>query len=49
MQIKHLNNWLVIILMVSILSAMLLIIRQHDADIELQQKIYDHSEIKDTL
>lgn len=49
MQMKHLKTWLVIILMASILALMLIITKHYDAERELQQKIYDHSEIKDTV
>jgi hypothetical protein len=50
MQMKHLKNWLVIIFMASIISLMLIIIKHYNASsIDLQQKIYDHSEIKDTI
>ena len=49
MQIKNFKNWMLIILMASILTLMLMLIKNHNEDFEFQQKIYDHSEIKDTI
>jgi hypothetical protein len=49
MQIKHLKNWLIIILMASMIALMLIVIKRYNADAEMQQNIYNHSEIKDTV
>jgi hypothetical protein len=46
---KHLKTWFILILMASILALMLIITEHYNAETELQQKIYDHSEIKDTI
>ncbi|MDB4903107.1 MAG: hypothetical protein JWQ63_2388 [Mucilaginibacter sp.] len=46
---KNLKSWMVIILIVSILALMLFFTKNYNSDIEFQQKIYDHSEIKDTI
>lgn len=46
---KNLKNWMVIILIASILALMLMITKNYNADFEFQQKIYNHSEIKDTI
>ncbi len=46
---KHSKIWLLIILIASILICMLVIIKHYDSENDLQQKIYDHSEIKDTI
>jgi len=43
------KNWLVIILLAFLLVFMLFIIKHYNAVENLQQKIYDHSEIKDTV
>jgi hypothetical protein len=48
MQIKNLKNWLIILLMASMIALMLIVIKHYNSDSELQQKIYDHSEIRDT-
>ncbi len=47
--IKHPKMWLLIVLLIMVLTFMLVIIKHYDADNDLQQKIYDHSEIKDTI
>jgi len=49
MQIKYPKNWLIFMLIAFILMGMLIIIKHYNADNDLQQKIYDHSEIKDTV
>jgi hypothetical protein len=49
MQIKNTKTWLVLILIASVLTLMLMITKHYNEEAELQQKIYDHSEIKDTV
>jgi hypothetical protein len=46
---KNLKNWIIIILIASILALTLVITKKYNADFEFQQRIYDHSEIKDTI
>lgn len=46
---KHPKNWLLIALLASLLAGMLIIVKHYNASKDLQQKIYDHSEIKDTI
>jgi hypothetical protein len=46
---KNLKNWMIIILIASILALMLMITKNYNEDFEFQQKIYNHSEIKDTI
>ena len=43
------KNWLVIILLALLLAFMLIIVKHYNSAEDLQQKIYDHSEIKDTV
>jgi hypothetical protein len=42
------KNWLIIALMATLLACMLFIIKRYDAQKNLQEKIYNHSEIIDT-
>ena len=50
MQMKYPKIWLVIALLVSLLGFMLIIVKHNNGiNIERQQKIYDHSEITDTI
>jgi hypothetical protein len=49
MQMKHLKTWLIVIFMAAILALMLIITKHYNVETEFQQKIYDHSEIKDTV
>jgi len=46
--INHPKTWLTIAILALLLTCMLIIIKHYNADKELQQKIYDHSEIIDT-
>ena len=46
---KYPKTWLLAILIASLLAGMLIIIKHYNAEDNLQQKIYDHSEIKDTI
>ena len=46
---KHPKMWLVITLLAFLIAFMLIIIKHYNATEHLQQKIYDHSEIKDTI
>jgi len=48
-KMKHPKTWLVITLLAMLLAFMLVIIKHYNAAEDLQQKIYDHSEIKDTV
>ena len=43
------KNWLLIILLASLIVYMLTIIKHNKEEENLQQRIYDHSEIKDTV
>jgi hypothetical protein len=47
--IKHPKMWLFIVLLAMVLTFMLVIIKHYNADDDLQQRIYDHSEIRDTI
>ncbi len=47
--IKYPKTWLLFILIASVLICMLIIIKRYNTENDLQQKIYDHSEIKDTV
>ena len=47
-KMKYSKTWLLLILIASLLVFMLIIIKHNNADNDIQQKIYDHSEIKDT-
>ena len=47
--IKHPKPWLIVALLAILLTFMLIIIKHYNADNEQQQKIYDHSEIRDTI
>jgi hypothetical protein len=49
MQIKDQKTWLIIALLALLLITMLVIIKHYNETEYLQQKIYDHSEIKDTV
>ena len=49
MKINNLKNWMIIILIAALIASMLVIIKHFNAENELQQKIYRHSEITDTL
>jgi hypothetical protein len=42
-------RWTVILFMASLIFLMLIIIRHYNAVTEIQQKLYDHSEIVDTV
>ncbi len=46
---KHSRSWLLILLIASVLLGTLVIIKHYNAENDLQQKIDDHSEIKDTV
>jgi len=46
---KYPKTWLLAILIASVLACMLIIINHYNAEGNLQQKIYDHSEIKDSI
>ena len=48
-KMKHPNNWLLIILLALLLACMLGLVKHYNTVEDLQQKIYDHSEIKDTI
>ena len=47
--IKHPKMWIFIALLTTLLTFMLIIIKHYDADNDLQQRIDNHSEIKDTI
>ena len=49
MKINHLTSWMIIILMAALIALMLVIIRHNNSANELNQRIYDHSEITDTV
>jgi len=46
---KYPKTWLLLILIASVLICMLIIIKHSDSEKDPQQKIYDHSEIPDTV
>jgi hypothetical protein len=47
--INHPKFWLFIALLALLLTFMLIVIKHYDAENDLQQKIYNHSEIIDTV
>ncbi|MFI5139308.1 MAG: hypothetical protein ACHQIM_15915 [Sphingobacteriales bacterium] len=47
--INHPKLWLIIALLALLLTFMLIIIKHYNAENDLQQRIYDHSEITDTV
>jgi len=48
-KMKNPKNWLLIILLALLLACMLIIVKHYNSAEDLQQRIYDHSEIKDTI
>jgi hypothetical protein len=48
-KIKEPQTWLIIALIMLMLAWMLIIMKRHHEQNELQEKIYNHSEIIDTL
>jgi len=47
--INHPKFWLIIALLALLLTFMLVVIKHYNAENDLHQKIYDHSEITDTV
>jgi hypothetical protein len=48
-KMKEPKTWLIIALIMMMLALMLIIIKRHHEQNELQERIYNHSEIVDTV
>ncbi len=46
---NHPKTWIIVALLAILLGWMLIIVKHYNEGIELQEKIYHHSEIKDTV